>query len=120
MATFSREYPPEACAGVQYGLAVRALVTKLSLDHKMPLEQIRGVFGDLYGYELNSETVEIALEESVMAQLKRAKTAHFDETGLRVVGKLQWFHIAGNAFYACLFAHEKRGQAACAATTQCR
>ena len=29
----------------------------------MPLEQISRLFSDLYGYELNSETVERALEE---------------------------------------------------------
>ncbi len=48
---------------VQYGPGVRALVTKLSVDHKMPLEQISRLFADLYGYELNSETVETTLEQ---------------------------------------------------------
>jgi len=31
------EYPPEVTASVQYGPGVRALVTQLSVDHKMPL-----------------------------------------------------------------------------------
>ncbi len=35
----------------------------LSVDHKMPLEQISRLFADLYGYELNSETVETTLEQ---------------------------------------------------------
>jgi transposase len=47
------------CASVQYGPGVRALVTKLSVDHKMPLEQISCLFTDLYGYELNSETGDV-------------------------------------------------------------
>jgi hypothetical protein len=42
---------------------VRALVTQLSVDHKMPLEQICRLFEDLFGYALNSETVETALEQ---------------------------------------------------------
>jgi transposase len=58
------EYPPEVTASVQYGPGVRALVTKLSVDHKMPLEQISQLFEDLYGYDLNSATVEDALERA--------------------------------------------------------
>jgi transposase len=115
-------YPEVVTASVQYGPGVRALVTKLSVDHKMPLEQISGLFTDLYHYKLNSETIEKALEygyelaavleASVVQQLKQAAVVHFDETGLRVAGKLQWLHTAGNAFYTHLFVHAKRGKKA--------
>lgn len=118
----SGEYPGYVSASVQYGPGVQALVTKLSVDHKMPLEQISRLFTDLYGYELNSETVETTLEEGyelaapveaeTVAQLKEAEVVHFDETGLRVEGKLQWLHTAGNALYTYLFVHEKRGEQA--------
>ena len=84
---------------MQYGAGVRALVTKLSVDHNMPLEHICCLFADVSGYELNSETVETALEEgyelarpleeSIVEQLKQAEVVHFDETGLRIEGKLQ-------------------------------
>lgn len=57
------EYPPNVRASVQYGAGVRALLTKVSVKHKMPLEQIYCLFADLYGYELNSETVGTALKE---------------------------------------------------------
>ncbi|MEW6296092.1 MAG: IS66 family transposase [Candidatus Diapherotrites archaeon] len=118
----SGEYPEYVDASVQYGPGVQALVTKLSVEHKMPLEQISSLFADLYGYELNSETVETTLEEGydlaapveteTVAQLKAAEVAHFDETGLRVEGKLQWLHTAGNEQYTHLFVHEKRGEQA--------
>lgn len=113
-------YPDYVTSSVQYGPGVRALVTKLSVDHKMPLGQISQLFTDLYEYELNSATVETALEQgyelaapleaATMEQLKGAKVAHFDETGLRVAGKLQWLHTASNARYTHLFVHEKRGK----------
>ena len=116
------EYPAYVSASVQYGPGVRAWVTKLSVDHKMPLEQICQLFTDLYGYALNSETVEGALEQgyelaapleaTALEQLKGAKVVHFDETGLRIGGKLQWLHTASNAGYTHLFVHEKRGEAA--------
>lgn len=116
------EYPGDVRSPVQYGPGVRALVVKLSVDHKMPLEQICALFSDLYGYELNSETVERALEEGyelaapleaeTKGQLAQANVAHFDETGLRVGGKLQWLHTVSNALYTHLFVHEKRGEQA--------
>jgi transposase len=116
------EYPGDVRSNVQYGPGVQALVVKLSVDHKMPLEQIGCLFSDLYGYELNSETVERALEEGyelaapleaeTKEQLKQAGVAHFDETGLRVGGRLQWLHTASNGLYTHLFVHEKRGEQA--------
>jgi len=113
------QYPAEVTANVQYGCGVRALVTKLSVDHKMPLEQISQLFEDLYGYALNSATIEniltqgYELAESVEKQtykcLNEANTGHFDETGVRVGGKLHWLHTASTEKHTYLFVHEKRG-----------
>lgn len=115
-------YSANVKSSVQYGAGVRALVTKLSVDHKMPLAQISTLFADLYGYNLNSETIETTLErgyelsaeleESVKAALQAASVGHFDETGLRVAGKLHWMHTAGNENYTYLFIHENRGKKA--------
>jgi transposase len=115
----SGEYPPEVTANVQYGPGVRALITKLSVDHKMPLEQISQLFEDRYGYELNSATIEDVLalgyhlaetiENQSMASLPESRTVHFDETGVRVEGKLHWLHTASTETHTHLFLHEKRG-----------
>jgi transposase len=112
-------YPADVTASVQYGAGVRALVTQLSVDHKMPLEQISGLFADLFGYALNSQTVEQALEQgyelaatveaTTIEQLKRAEVAHFDETGLRVAGRVRWLHTASTSLYTHLFVHARRG-----------
>jgi transposase len=45
-------------ASVQYGAGVRALVTKLSIAHRMPLKQISRLFEDQYGYDRNNTTIE--------------------------------------------------------------
>ena len=118
----SGAYPLHVKSSVQYGAGVRALVTKLSVDHKMPLKQISTLFGDLYGYNLNSETIETTLERGyelsapleamVKEALKDAPVTHFDETGLRVAGKLHWMHTAGNEKYTYLFIHANRGKKA--------
>ena len=41
------EYPIYVTSSVQYGPGVRALVTKLSVDHKVSLEQISRLFRGL-------------------------------------------------------------------------
>lgn len=116
------DYPSGVNAAVQYGPGVRALVTVLSIDHKMPLAQISQLFEDLYGYDLNSGTVldilergyahAAPLEASTLAQLRQADLVHFDETGIRVAGRLHWLHTASTGDRTHLFVHEKRGQAA--------
>lgn len=116
------KYPEHVRSNVQYGAGVYALTVKLSVDHKLPLEQICRLFSDLYGYEVNTETVEKALEtgyglaapleNEIKEQLQQAEVVHFDETGLRVAGKLQWLHTASNAAYTHLVMHPQRGQAA--------
>ncbi|CAK0740031.1 transposase [Gammaproteobacteria bacterium] len=115
-------YPAGIDAPVQYGPGVRALVTMLDVDHKMPLEQICTLFEDIYGYNLNSATVletlksgyeqASPLEEASKARLLEEPVVHFDETGLRVRGKLYWLHTATTARDTYLFVHEKRGQKA--------
>ena len=112
-------YPPAVTAAVQYGPGVRAWIVKLSVDHKMPMEQISQLFQDLYDYDLNSATVDDALargyvlaapvEAQVMAQLTEADRVHFDETGVRVAGKLRWMHVASTETLTHLFVHDKRG-----------
>lgn len=115
-------YPETVKAGVQYGPGVRALVTQLAVAHNMPLGQIRQLFADLYGYELNERTVENALEtgytlaepveKDIKTALEKGSVGHFDETGIRVNGRLQWMHVTSNAQYTYLFTHEKRGREA--------
>jgi len=116
------EYPPAIRASVPYGAGVRVLVTNLSVAHTMPLAQICCRFADLYGDELNSETVETALAEgdelarpleaSMVEQLQQAEGVQFDDTGLRMEGTLQWLDTASNAWDTHLFVHAKRGEAA--------
>jgi len=54
----------------------------------------------------------VPLEEAAKADLRQAEVVHFDETGIRVAGRLQWLHTASTARETHLFVHEKRGRAA--------
>ena len=105
-------------ARVRYEPEVRARVAKLSVDHRIPLEQIGYLFWDLLDYELNTKTVERTLEEGyeltalVEAEIrearKQADAAHFDERGMQAAGKLQRMHIASTLEGTDLFVHPKQ------------
>ena len=113
------QYPVDVTANVQYGPRVQALITKLSVEHKMPMEQISCLFEEMYSYALNSATIKAimtrgyhlaeAIENQSMASLLDAATVHFDETGVRVEGQLQWLHSASTETHTHLFIHKKRG-----------
>jgi transposase len=116
------EFPPDVTATVQYGPRVRALATMLSVDHKMPMDQINQLFKNIYGCDLNSSTVIGALNEAfenaapfeaaTKQDILKADVAHFDETGIRVKGKLYWLHTASTKDSTHLFVSEHRGKEA--------
>jgi hypothetical protein len=47
--------------------------------------------------------------EEIRSQLIVADVAHFDETGGRIQGRLQWIHSASTGSLTLLTAHQKRG-----------
>lgn len=116
------EFPKGIAPNAQYGSGVRALVTMLSTEHKLPFKKIRLLFEDLFGYSLNESTQIKALdkcyeslgdvESAIKAQLLDSKVVHFDETGLRVEAKLHWLHGASNDFFTHLFVDKHRGKKA--------
>lgn len=115
-------FPPEVRSRVQYGAGVRAFVTMLSVDYKIPMARIRLMFADRYAYELNSATVVSSLkrgyellaptEQSIKERLVAQRLVHFDETGLRCEAQAYWLHNASTSEYTHLFLHKKRGKEA--------
>ncbi|KOR31356.1 hypothetical protein TI04_01265 [Achromatium sp. WMS2] len=113
------EYPLHVTVPVQYGPSVKAFVSKLSIDHKMPIEQISQLFEDMYGYDLNSSTIleilnlgyELAapIERQIVENMLKKSVINFDETGIRVGGKIHWLHTASTEEQTHLFVHKKRG-----------
>ena len=116
------EFPENVTNTTQYGNSVNALSVLLSVQYRLPLEQISQLFEDLYGYPINSSTIIDNLEESyqllepieqqIKEKLLTEYVMHSDETGARVAGKLHWLHTACSENYTHLFFHPSRGKEA--------
>ena len=81
------------------------------------------MFADLYGHPVGEGTMVAATQEMAAAvmpanaqvkeQLRTAEpVVHFDESGLRVTGKLQWLHSASTERLTSYAVHAKRGSEA--------
>jgi transposase len=113
-------FPEHVKGAVQYGINIKTLAVLLSTEYRLPFDKISQLFGDLFGSSMNAGTVLKATEDcftalettetNIREAILASPVAHFDETGMRVEGKLHWFHVACTTFLTYLFVHAKRGK----------
>jgi transposase len=112
-------FPVEVSSPVQYGPVVQALGVYLGVYQHLPFERTAEMLADCFGAPLSAGTlaatqVECAarlseVTESIREQLSAARVAHFDETGARVEGRLQWIHSASTDRLTLFTVHARRG-----------
>jgi transposase len=114
------EFPPDVTQPVQYGPRLKAQASYLNTYQLLPWARTCELLGDFYGHtpaeaivlESNAavvEHIEPSLE-TVKQQLIASEVAHFDESGLRVEGQLNWLHVASTDLLTYYGVHAKRGQ----------
>lgn len=116
------EFPRDVTGPVQYGPAVKTWATYFQTQHFVPVERTAQIIEDFTGQRVAEATLMKAQREcaaaiapataAIQAQLRAAPVAHFDESGLRVAGKLRWLHGASTDALTDYTVHAQRGPAA--------
>ncbi len=120
--TYPGSFPVGVNQAVQYGSKIKALSVLLNTDYKLPFEKIEQLLSDLYDCSFNQSTAVSAnftcfqalspVESIIKDKILHSESVHFDETGMRVAGKLHWFHTASTRLFTYLFVHPNRGKKA--------
>jgi hypothetical protein len=112
--------PAGVNAPVQYGPRIAAIIIYLVYAGQfLSKKRTAQALAELFGVPLSSGTVAALTAraagrldgflEEIRARIAGAGVAGFDETGLRVEGKLRWVHCARTGKYTLLSCHPRRG-----------
>jgi len=113
-------FPAHVTQPVQYGPQLKAQASYLNSYHFIPIARTCELLGDLYGHAPAWALVAEANQAvaagckpalvKIQDQLLQAPVVHFDESGLRVAGQLQWLHSVSTQMLTFFDLHQKRGQ----------
>jgi transposase len=117
--------PDGVGAPVQYGPQIAAIVVYLYVGQFLSKDRTATAIAELFGAPMSGGTV-AGLTERAAARLQAPggftgqvrdaiagePVAHFDETGMRIAGRLRWVHSASTGKYVLITVHDKRGVAA--------
>lgn len=113
-------FPASVTQPTQYGTRLQTQAVYLNSYQFILLARTAELLTDFYG-QAPSEAVIMAATDHLAAavapslevikqRLVAADVAHFDESGLRIAGKLNWLHVASTPDLTCYHVDPQRGQ----------
>ena len=112
-------FPAQVTQPVQYGNRIQAIATYLKQYQLLPYKRLQEYFKDVHGLHLSQGTLRNILKRAYQhleqfadiakASVSSSEVVHFDETGMRVLKSLHWFHVASNDTITCYFIHSGLG-----------
>jgi transposase len=112
--------PDGVSAPVQYGPRITAIILYLYVGQFLSKKRTAQALAELFGTPVSEGTVAsmtaraaAGLDEflaQVGDRIAASEVAGFDETGLRVAGRLAWVHCARTGKYTLITCHPKRGR----------
>ncbi|HET9655173.1 MAG TPA: IS66 family transposase [Kineosporiaceae bacterium] len=111
--------PDGVSAPVPYGPRITAIVLYLCVGQFLSKKRTAQALAELFDVPVSEGTVVTMTRRAadgldgfvaeVADRIAHAEVAGFDETGLRVAGKLHWVHCARTGKYTLITCHPKRG-----------
>jgi transposase len=116
-------FPAGVTQKTQYGPRLRAQMVYFNAYHFIPLDRTTEIIAELYQQPVSEGTLvaaaaEVAkrvkpvIEKIKVHLIQTEEAVRFDETGMRVCGKLQWLHSASTERATYYELHAKRGSEA--------
>ena len=115
-------FPAGISPNVSYGPRLKAYAVGLIEGHFVGLRRTSEILGDQYGVSPSDGTLQSwilqasvrlhAAYEAGGEQIRCAEVGYFDESGMRVSGKLHWLHVAATDQAVHYTTHAKRGREA--------
>jgi transposase len=115
-------FPQGVNAPAQYGSNAKATATYFMNYQLIPYERTAEIFNDVFHLPLCEGTLYSAIATAyqslegtaayIARKVQEADVAHFDESGLYVIGKRYWLHTAGTQRFTIYNWHPNRGQEA--------
>jgi transposase len=112
--------PEGVTAPVQYGPRISAIILYLYVGQFLSKKRTAQALAELFGTPVSEGTVATVARRAadglsdfltvLRDRIAEAEVAGFDETGLRVAGKLHWVHCARTGKYTLITCHPKRGR----------
>lgn len=116
------EFPAGVTPNVSFGPRLKAYAVGLVQGHFVALERTCEIIADQYGVQPSDGAVQnwvikagqlLAADYATNQQsILKADVAHFDESGMRIGGTLNWLHVAATETAVYYTVHAKRGQEA--------
>jgi transposase len=113
------EFPPFANSVVQYGPRLKSMMVYLMEGQLLPSARTCEVLSDIVGASVSEGTLFNTrsqcfeqlrpIASDIQAAIVDSQVVHFDETGMRVNGKLWWLHVACTDGLTYYFVQSKRG-----------
>ncbi len=115
-------FPKDVTHKAQYGNRLKAYAVYIKNYGLLSYERAAELFEDLFSVPLSSGTL-VNIDRNISERLEEfaagikqkiisSPIAHFDETGMRIEGKLHWLHVASTNELTYYMPHKKRGSVA--------
>jgi transposase len=112
--------PDGITAPVQYGPRITAIILYLYVGQFLSKKRTAHALAELFGTPVSEGTVATMTKRAadgldgfldhVKDRIAGAEVVGFDETGLRVAGRLHWVHCARTGKYTLITCHRRRGR----------